>query len=79
MAIVVGVAYSSDIDHVRQLLRDAAASVEFVVSDPAMRGSCINGMYTAVYKALGRANIEIPFPQRAVTMAGAPAEPTPPG
>jgi small-conductance mechanosensitive channel len=103
VAIVVGVAYGSDIDRVRQVLHDAAASVEFVVSDPAprvqfiemgdsallfrvqgwvnqpvMRGSCIDGMNTAIYKALGQANIEIPFPQRVVTMAGAPAEPTPP-
>jgi small-conductance mechanosensitive channel len=37
-----------------------------------MRGSCIDGMNTAIYKALGRANIEIPFPQRVVTMVGAP-------
>jgi small-conductance mechanosensitive channel len=43
-----------------------------------MRGSCIDGMNTAIYKALGRANIEIPFPQRVVTMARAPAESTPP-
>ena len=103
VAIVVGVAYGSDIDRVREVLHGAAESVEFVVSDPAprvqfiemgdsallfrvqgwvnspaMRGSCIDGMNTAIYKALGRANIEIPFPQRVVTMAGAPAEPTPP-
>ena len=103
VAIVVGVAYGSDIDRVREVLHDAAGSVEFVVSDPAprvqfiemgdsallfrvqgwvdqpaMRGSCIDGMNTAIYKALGQANIEIPFPQRVVTMVGAPAEPTPP-
>ena len=102
VAIVVGVAYGSDIDRVRKVLHDAAESVESVVSDPAprvqfiemgdsallfrvqgwvdqpaMRGSCIDGMNTAIYKALGQANIEIPFPQRVVTMAGAPAEPTP--
>jgi small-conductance mechanosensitive channel len=41
-------------------------------------GTCNNGVNTAIYKALGQANIEIPFPQRVVTMAGAPAEPTPP-
>ena len=98
VAIVVGVAYGSDIDRVREVLHGAAESVEFVVSDPAprvqfiemgdsallfrvqgwvdqpaMRGSCIDGMNTAIYKALGRAGIEIPFPQRVVTMAGAPA------
>jgi small-conductance mechanosensitive channel len=97
VAIVVGVAYGSDIDRVREVLHGAAESVEFVVSDPAprvqfiemgdsallfrvqgwvdqpaMRGRCIDGMNTAVYKALGQANIEIPFPQRVVTMAGAP-------
>jgi len=104
VAIVVGVAYGSDIDRVREVLHNAAESVEFVVSDPAprvqfvemgdsallfrvqgwvdqpaMRGRCVDGMNTAIYKALGQANIEIPFPQRVVTMAGAPAEPTPPG
>ena len=34
--------------------------------EPANRGICIDGLNTAIYKALGRADIKIPFPQRVV-------------
>jgi len=91
VAIQVGVAYGSDVDRVRQVLLEAAQSVEFVVvepaprvrfvemgdsalifrvqawiDEPALRGSCVDGLNTAIYKALGHADIEIPFPQRVV-------------
>jgi small-conductance mechanosensitive channel len=97
VAIAVGVAYGSDIDRVREVLLEAASSVEFVVDDPmprvrfvemgdsalifrvqswidepAQRGSCIDGLNTAIYKALGRASIEIPFPQRVLHVASTP-------
>jgi len=99
VAISVGVAYGSDVDRVREVLMEAANSVEHVVSDPAprvrfvemgdsalifriqvwidepaLRGICIDGLNTAVYKALGRAEIEIPFPQRVLHVARPPAE-----
>jgi len=97
VAIQVGVAYGSDIDHVREVLMKAAQSVEFAVHDPeprvrfvemgdsalifrvqawvdepSMRGACIDGLNTEIYKALGRANIEIPFPQQVVHLPKAP-------
>ena len=40
--------------------------VQSWVDEPANRGICIDGLNTAIYKALGRANIQIPFPQRVV-------------
>ena len=36
------------------------------IDEPGQRGSCIDGLNTAIYQALGQANIEIPFPQRVV-------------
>ncbi len=99
VAISVGVAYGSDVDRVREVLMEAANSVDHVVHDPAprvrfvemgdsalifrvqgwidepaLRGICIDGLNTAVYKALGRAEIEIPFPQRVVHGARPPVE-----
>jgi MscS family membrane protein len=44
------------------------------VNEPAMRGSCIDGLNSAIYKALGAAGIEIPFPQRVVHLS----QPEPP-
>jgi small-conductance mechanosensitive channel len=44
------------------------------VDEPVMRGSCIDGLNSAIYKALGAAGIEIPFPQRAVHLS----QPEPP-
>ena len=44
--------------------------------EPALRGICIDGMNTAIYKALGQAGIEIPFPQRVVHMAPPTAGPS---
>jgi len=38
------------------------------IDRPAMRGVCIDGLNTAIYKALAQAGIEIPFPQRVVHM-----------
>jgi MscS family membrane protein len=89
----VGVAYGSDVDRVKEVLYQAAQSVESVVhepaprvrfvemgdsslvfrvqawiDEPAQRGICIDGLNTAIYKALGEAGIEIPFPQRVVHM-----------
>jgi small-conductance mechanosensitive channel len=43
------------------------------ISQPSMRGTCVDGLNTAIYKALGQAGIEIPFPQRVVHMS--PSEP----
>jgi small-conductance mechanosensitive channel len=87
----VGVAYGSDVDRVREILLDAAKSVEHVLDDPAPRvrftemgdsalifrvlcwvdepvhrGRCLDGLNTAIYKALNAANVTIPFPQRDV-------------
>ncbi len=42
--------------------------VQCWIDEPALRGSCIDGMNTAIYKALGKAGLEIPFPQRVVHM-----------
>ena len=94
VAISVGVAYGSDVDRVKDVLHEAAQSVECVVHDPAprvrfvemgdsslifqvqswidepaQRGNCIDGLNTAIYKALSQADIEIPFPQRVVHVA----------
>ena len=94
IAISVGVAYGSDVDRVKEVLQEAAQSVESVVPDPAprvrfaemgdsslvfrvqgwidepaQRGICIDGLNTAIYKALAQADIEIPFPQRDVHVA----------
>jgi small-conductance mechanosensitive channel len=44
------------------------------IDEPALRGRCIDGLNSAIYKALGVANIEIPFPQRVVHLA----QPVPP-
>ena len=95
--IEVGVAYGTDVDRVREVLFEAAKSVEFVtddpeprvrfaemgdsalifrvqgwVDDPARRGACIDGLNTAIYKALGNAKIEIPFPQLVAHQAPRP-------
>jgi small-conductance mechanosensitive channel len=41
------------------------------VDEPVLRGQCIDALNTTIYKALGEAGIEIPFPQRVVHMAPA--------
>lgn len=41
-------------------------SIQAWVDEPEMRGLCVDGLNTAVYKALAKADIEIPFPQRVV-------------
>lgn len=38
------------------------------IEEPVLRGQCIDGLNSAVYKALNEAGISIPFPQRAVHM-----------
>ena len=43
------------------------------IDEPVLRGRCIDGLNTAVYKALNEANISIPFPQRDVHMFRADA------
>ena len=100
ISVEVGVAYGSDVDHVREVLARAAASVEHVLSDPeprirfnlmgdsaltfrvlcwirepVFRGETIDGLNTAIYKALNAEGISIPFPQRDVHLypAGSPA------
>ncbi len=40
------------------------------VNEPAQRGLVSHELYMKIYKELGRANIEIPFPQRDVWMRG---------
>jgi small-conductance mechanosensitive channel len=45
------------------------------VDEPALRGRCIDGLNSAIYKALGASGIEIPFPQRVVHLP----QPVPPG
>jgi len=97
VTVVVGVAYGSDVDQVREVLLRAAQSVEQVLQDPAprirfkelgdsalifrvlcwveepaLRGQCIDGLNTAIYKGLGAAGITIPFPQRDVHLFQAP-------
>ncbi|MEE8129701.1 MAG: mechanosensitive ion channel family protein [Vicinamibacterales bacterium] len=91
VSVLVGVAYGSDVDHVREVLLRAAQGVELVVDDPAprirfiemadsalvfrvlcwiefpeLRGECVDGLNTAIYKALMVEGITIPFPQRDV-------------
>ena len=43
--------------------------VQSWIDEPAQRGNCIDGLNTAIYKALSQADIEIPFPQRVVHVA----------
>ncbi|MGD8376288.1 MAG: mechanosensitive ion channel family protein [Acidobacteriota bacterium] len=40
------------------------------VPDPELRGRCVDGINTAVYKALNREGVTIPFPQRDVHLHG---------
>ena len=91
VSVLVGVAYGSDVDQVREVLLRAAQGVELVLDDPEprirftemadsalvfrvlcwielpeLRGQCVDGLNTAIYKALNVAEIRIPFPQRDV-------------
>lgn len=97
VTVRVGVAYGSDIEHVRRLLLQAAHSVDFVLTDPEprirftemgdsalifrvlcwidrpeLRGSCVDGLNTAIYELLNAENVTIPFPQRDVHIHQAP-------
>ena len=42
------------------------------VDEPVLRGRCIDGLNTAVYKRLVAAGINIPFPQREIQIRRAP-------
>jgi len=91
VSVLVGVAYGSDVDQVREVLLRAARGVELVADDPEprirftemadsalvfrvlcwielpeLRGECVDGLNTAIYKALNAEGITIPFPQRDV-------------
>ena len=91
VSVLVGVAYGSDVDQVREVLLRAAQGVELVLDDPKprirftemadsalvfrvlcwidlpeLRGECVDGLNTAIYKALKVEGITIPFPQRDV-------------
>jgi len=91
--VQVGVAYGSDIDHVREVLLKVAddsglaafapeprvrfrsfgdSALDFQlqvwIESPAVRGRALDQLNSAVYKAFNEAGIEIPFPQRVVTM-----------
>ena len=50
-------------------MMEAPFRVQGWIDEPAQRGSCIDGLNTAIYKALAQADIEIPFPQRVVHVA----------
>ncbi len=43
---------------------------------PAFRGKVIDALNTNVYKALGKAGVEIPFPQRDITIKSWPSPPS---
>ncbi len=98
--VMVGIAYGSDVEQVRELLvkctedmpyldpgqktvvRFAAmgeSSLDFQVlvwvRHPAFRGKAIDSLNTRIYKALGEAAIEIPFPQRDVNIKVWPSAP----
>ena len=93
----VGVAYGSDLDHVRDvLLRVAAEQPDMLtepeprvrirafgdsgidhellgwIHEPILRGRVLDDLYRRVYRALGEAEIEIPFPQRVVHLQQTP-------
>jgi small-conductance mechanosensitive channel len=97
VAVKVGVAYGSDVDRVREVLQQAAVSVQHVMPDPeprirflemgdsalvfrvmvwidepVSRGRVLDGLNTAIYKALNAAEISIPFPQHDVHLYPAP-------
>ncbi len=79
-------AAANSVDHV---ITDPAPRVRFVemgdsalifrvqgwIDEPSERGGCVDGLNTAIYKALALAKIEIPFPQRVVHMAPPPSSP----
>ncbi|WP_338729910.1 mechanosensitive ion channel family protein [Haladaptatus sp. DJG-WS-42] len=53
---------------------DSALDFELLcwISDPVLRGRATHEMNKRIYQAFGRENIEIPFPQRVVTMTDEP-------
>jgi len=58
---------------------DSALQYELLcwVNDPVLRGRATHELNTGVYKALREAGIEIPFPQRVVTMTDGAASESP--
>jgi len=100
LRVPIGVAYGSDIDHVRTVLEGVTDNNDFIcrspeprvrfrsfgdsslnfevlgwIEDPAKRGIVKDSLNTAIYKALGIANIEIPFPKRDVYIRKYPEPP----
>ncbi len=97
LRIPIGVAYGSDIDHVRKVLEETSRNNEHLcispeprvrfrsfgdsslnfevlgwIEDPSTRGRAMDSLNTAIYKALGKAGIEIPFPKRDVYLRKVP-------
>lgn len=102
VVVLVGVAYGSDLDQVKQILEQACRDHPDVLETPPpesyflnfgdssldMRVVCRVGEWgqqwrvaeeirLAIYKAFQKAGIEIPFPQRVVTMQRNPDEQSP--
>lgn len=99
--VMVGVAYGSDVDQVRDILVKCTKEMQYLDPDqksvvrftamgessldfqvmvwtrhPAFRGKVIDVLNTRIYKALGEAGIEIPFPQRDINIKAWPSPPS---
>ena len=99
--VIVGVAYGSDVDQVRDILMQCTEEMQYLDQDqkplvrftamgessldfqvmvwarhPAFRGKVIDLLNTRIYKALGAAGVEIPFPQSDVHIKTWPSPPS---